>query len=117
MHEIASKHPDVQVVDVNTSDPASARAAIRFNISMIPHSFFFDGSGELITHFRGIKTHEQLAEMLTEAGYPVEAPPPGPVQLAPKAGSTSAAASSSTSKTAGSTAAAASPPTSETAGG
>jgi thioredoxin-like negative regulator of GroEL len=74
-------------VDVNTSDPATSKAAIRFNITMIPASFFFDGEGRLVTHFRGIKTHEQLADMLTEAGYPVKAPAPKAVQVGTKAGS------------------------------
>lgn len=92
MHEIAALHPDVQVLDVNTSQPESGKAAIRFNVTMIPASFFFDGSGKLVTHFRGIKTHEQLAEMLTDAGYPVEAPAPKPIRTGSKAGSESATA-------------------------
>lgn len=75
--------PDVQVLDVNTSDPASSKPAIRFDITMIPATFFFDHTGRLVTHFRGIKTHEQLGEMLTEAGYPVTIPPPRPAK--PKA--------------------------------
>lgn len=69
MHRVSPRYPDIQVVDVNTSDPANFPATLRFQIQQLPTTMFFDGRGQLLTHFLGINVDEQLEELFQKHGY------------------------------------------------